>query len=469
MVRRELFARGACAVIGAAASGASDHVGKGVEMPVHEVIGVGFGPSNLALAIAVGEHNTSATPNELLRALFIERQPEFGWHRGMLITDATMQISCLKDLVTLRNPSSRFSFLSYLHEHSRLVSFINKKTFFPTRVEFHDYLSWAAAQVSDAVKFSTTVEDIVPVPTTDGTGRIDSLDVVCWSVANGSTIHRARNVVIATGIEPALPPGVERSPRIWHSSEFLDRLEGNRAAREFVVVGAGQSAAEIAGYLHEHLPGSQVHALLSRFGYSPADDSPFANQVFDPAAVDEFFMAPDDVKQQFFDYHGNTNYSVVDLELIHDLYRRVYSEQVVGERRLHVHPFTRLVDVTDEGDRVTAHSQSTIEGTNVDFVADVAVLATGYRRMDPRRVLGSSAQLCEPSSGDKLGVHRDYRVVTAPGVDAGIYLQGGTEHTHGLSSSLLSNAAVRAGEILESILLRRAATIRTVEPDHVRA
>jgi L-ornithine N5-oxygenase len=43
-------------------------------------------------------------------------------------------------------------------------------------------------------------------------------------------------------------------------------------------------------------------------------------------------------------------------------------------------------------------------------------------------------------------------VSTAADVRCGIYLQGGTESTHGLSSSLLSNAAVRAGEVLTSIL-----------------
>ncbi|MGH3486991.1 MAG: L-lysine 6-monooxygenase, partial [Actinopolymorphaceae bacterium] len=48
-------------------------------------------------------------------------------------------------------------------------------------------------------------------------------------------------------------------------------------------------------------------------------------------------------------------------------------------------------------------------------------------------------------------VGRDYRVVTAPEVRGGIYLQGGTEHTHGITSSLLSNTAVRAGEILASV------------------
>lgn len=37
----------------------------------------------------------------------------------MLIDDATMQVSFLKDLVTLRNPASEFSFLCYLQSKGR--------------------------------------------------------------------------------------------------------------------------------------------------------------------------------------------------------------------------------------------------------------------------------------------------------------------------------------------------------------
>jgi L-ornithine N5-oxygenase len=66
-------------------------------------------------------------------------------------------------------------------------------------------------------------------------------------------------------------------------------------------------------------------------------------------------------------------------------------------------------------------------------------------------------------------LQRDYRVVAEPELECGIYLQGGTEHTHGLSSSLLSNSAVRAGEILESIVRRGSADAelalsRSVDP-----
>ncbi len=122
----------------------------GGERSVHDLIGVGFGPSNLALAIAIAEHNAGVrrTPGARgVTAAFVERQRGFGWHRGMLLEDATMQVSFLKDLVTLRNPQSDFSFLCYLQSRNRLVDFINQKNFFPSRVEFHDYLQWAAALV----------------------------------------------------------------------------------------------------------------------------------------------------------------------------------------------------------------------------------------------------------------------------------------------------------------------------------
>jgi L-ornithine N5-oxygenase len=47
-------------------------------------------------------------------------------------------------------------------------------------------------------------------------------------------------------------------------------------------------------------------------------------------------------------------------------------------------------------------------------------------------------------------------VATDDDLAAGIYVQGATEHTHGLSSTLLSNVAVRSGEIAASIVARRS-------------
>ncbi|MFJ8159293.1 lysine N(6)-hydroxylase/L-ornithine N(5)-oxygenase family protein [Streptomyces sp. NPDC096136] len=421
--------------------------------PIFDILGVGFGPSNLSLAAAIDEHN-STVPSTPLRAVFVERKRSFGWHEGMLLDQATMQVSFLKDLAAMRNPRSRFTFLTYLHERGRLVDFVNHKTLFPLRIEFHDYLEWVAGQFTDLVHYGDEVVDVRPV---EADGKIAWLDVVSRDVDDPTVevVRRTRNLVIASGLVPFLPPGVERTDRIWHSSEFLDRAaELNAAPATCTVIGAGQSAAEIAGYLHEKFPQAHVHAVFSRYGYSPADDSPFANRVFDPAAVDEFFAAPAHVQQKFFQYHANTNYSVVDLELIQDLYARVYRESVRGEPRLHMHHMTEVETAASETGRVRLRLKRLTSGERVDLDTDLVIYATGYRPMDPLGVLGSVAGLCKHDASGRLRVQRDHQVVTEGSVECGIYVQGGTEHTHGLSSSLLSTTAVRAGEIVRSILDR---------------
>lgn len=139
------------------------------------LLGIGFGPSNLALAVAIDEHNRGKKGDERLNSTFFEKQSAFGWHRGRLIEGTTMRVSYLKDLVAMRNPASDFSFLSYLRDKGRLVDFINHKTFFPTRVENHDYMSWAANRLDELVHYDSEVVEVVPVR--DG-ARVEHFDVV---------------------------------------------------------------------------------------------------------------------------------------------------------------------------------------------------------------------------------------------------------------------------------------------------
>ncbi|GGV58695.1 lysine N(6)-hydroxylase/L-ornithine N(5)-oxygenase family protein [Streptomyces massasporeus] len=422
--------------------------------PVHDLIGIGFGPSNVAMAIALREHNNRVGRQEAVTAHFFEQQPRFGWHRGMLIDDATMQVSFLKDLVTLRNPASEYSFLCYLQSKGRLIDFINHKNLFPLRVEFHDYFEWAAAQVDDMVSYGHEVVGVAPV-TRDGV--VEYLEVTVRS-GGGLEVHRARNLVIGTGLRPLMPEGVERGERVWHNSELLarvDELEGTSPSR-FVVVGAGQSAAENVAYLHRRFPEAEVCAVFSRYGYSPADDSSFANRIFDPQAVDEYFAAPEDVKRRLMDYHGNTNYSVVDIDLIDDLYRQSYQEKVLGTERLRFLNVSRLTGVKESPSSVRATVTSLVTGEDTDLEADVVVFATGYSPVDPTSLLGEVADRCLRDDEGRVRVERDWSIATDPTLRCGIYLQGGTEHTHGITSSLLSNTAIRVGEILDSLVGRVA-------------
>jgi L-ornithine N5-oxygenase len=424
------------------------------EIPVYDLVGIGFGPSNLALAIAVQEHN-AGTAADPVTAAFFERQAAFGWHRGMLLENATMQVSFLKDLVTLRNPASEFSFLCYLRDRDRLIDFINHKTFFPLRVEFHDYLEWAAAKVDDLVRYASEVTAVVPLMR-DGT--VEAFDV---EVRSGGGVHsyRARNLVIATGLRPVAPAGVEFGHRVWHSRDLLthiDRVNGTDPER-FVVVGAGQSAAEITAFLHDRFPAAEVVGVFSRYGYSPADDSAFANRIFDPAAVDDYYAAPDPVKTMLMNYHSNTNYSVVDSDLIEDLYRRTYREKVGGVNRLKLLNLSRLEGASEHDDRVAVTIQSLATGELTVVGADVLVCATGYQPVDPFPLLGDASAFYHRDEFGRAMIGRDYRIREVTPSAAGVFLQGGTEHTHGISASLLSNVAIRSGEILGSVTARRAA------------
>ncbi|MFF3346899.1 lysine N(6)-hydroxylase/L-ornithine N(5)-oxygenase family protein [Streptomyces sp. NPDC002779] len=429
----------------------------------YDVLGIGFGPSNLALAIALHEHGATARQDTGLRAGFLERQPRFGWHRGMLIDDATMQVSFLKDLVTMRDPTSDFSFLCYLRDRGRLVDFLNQKTLFPLRIEFHDYFEWAAARVGHLVEYGAEVVSVRPVTEA---GEVRWLDVTSRDPAapERTTVRRTRTLCVATGLEPHLPPDAVLSERVWHTSELLPRvdqlLRERTPVRRAFVLGAGQSAAEAVDYLHRSFPEAEICSVFAKYGYTPADDSPFANRIFDPEAVDVFYGAPPQVKRSLHDYHRGTNYSVVDMELIESLSRTMYQEKVQGRQRLRMLNVSRIREVASDADGLRVTVEFLPTGERQVLGSDLIVYATGYQPRGIGDHLGEIAKLCLRDDEDQLRVGRDHRVETAAHVTAGIYLQGGTEHTHGLTSTLLSTTAVRAGEICSSLLAQNAGSLR---------
>ncbi|MEU9807733.1 SidA/IucD/PvdA family monooxygenase [Mycobacterium sp. NPDC050853] len=405
------------------------------------MLGVGFGPSNLALGIALAEH-----PHRL-SARFVDAQPEFGWHRGMLIPGARMQVSFLKDLVTLRNPKSHYTFVNYLTERGRLPDFINSQTFFPTREEFHDYLDWAQQALGADVSYSSRMVGIEAAP--------DGFEVRLHGTSGSSPdrVMHTRALVLGCGTFAAMPSGINPTARQWHSSELLNRLDALDAPPARVaVVGAGQSAAEAVAYLHSRYPDAQVHAIFARYGYSPADDSPYANRVFDPAAVEDFYAAPVEVRQQLIAYHRDTNYAAVDSPLIADLYDREYRERVSGQRRLWMHNASKIAAVDEASERVRLAVTHLPTSTTELLDCDLVVYATGYRPLDVRAFLGALASHYEFDENGLPVVERDYRLRPQADAPGDIYLNGSVEHSHGLSSSLLSNVAVRSGEIVDSLV-----------------
>ncbi|WKG06696.1 lysine N(6)-hydroxylase/L-ornithine N(5)-oxygenase family protein [Mycolicibacterium sp. HK-90] len=398
--------------------------------------GVGFGPANLALAIALTERDRRAT--------FLETQPRFGWHRDMLLPGSRMQIPFLKDLVTLRNTKSEFTFVNYLSEHGRLIDFIGRHNVFPSRLEFHDYLDWAAGHFADDVHYDSRVVAVAAADS--GVGFV-------VHTAHGQRFS-ASTLVIGTGLHPVLPEAVRPSRRQWHSHSLLPGLAGlpAPAASRFVVVGAGQSAAEVVAFLHRSYPRAQVHSVFTRYGYSVADDSAFANRIFDPSTVDVFYGADEQVRERLLGYHRSSNYSAVEPELIEDLYDREYAEKVSGRHRLRMHKASAITGVEEHAEAVRVTITGLADGSTEKLDCDAVVYATGYAPMDVAAFLGDVAEHYEFDDRGRPVVGRDYRLASTSGAPGDIFLNGATvEHTHGLGATLLSNVAVRAGEIAAAL------------------
>jgi L-ornithine N5-oxygenase len=121
---------------------------------VLDIVAVGLGPANLGLAAAVDELDGDGAE---IGAVFLDRRPAFDWHPDMLLPSSVMQISFLKDLATQRDPTSRFTFINYLHDRGRLNDFINMQTFSPTRAEFTDYLEWVVDRLTVDVRWRRSV------------------------------------------------------------------------------------------------------------------------------------------------------------------------------------------------------------------------------------------------------------------------------------------------------------------------
>ncbi len=423
---------------------------------VFDLIGIGFGPSNLALAVRLAEEADAAN----LAHCFVELQPKFGWHRGMLLDNCRMQISFLKDLATLRDPKSRFTFINYLFERGRLIDFINLKNIYPTRVEFHDYLNWVAGAFEQWVYYGEKVTAIEPVAALGKPGEIDALRVFSRGEDGREWQRVTRALSVGIGGTARVPPEFARlgPHNVVHSSSYLtsiDRVVGmpdGSAAKRVAIIGAGQSAAEVFTDLTCHYPHIEANLVIRSSALKPADDSPFVNQIFNPDFTDVVYAQPKQGRRSLIAHFRDTNYGVVDRQLIKQIYEILYLQNVSGN------PRHRLLANTEiEAVARTANGQ--IELTMRDRLLghacaerfDSLILATGYRRDTHCALLEGLA----PHLGDALtqgDVDRDYKLATPVSFKPRIYLQGCCEDSHGLSDTLLSVLAQRSDEIVTSLL-----------------
>lgn len=252
----------------------NDRTNKIGQKEPYDLICVGFGPASLAIAIAL--HDRGLYPS--CRVLFLERQSSFAWHAGMLLPGSRMQISFIKDLASLRNPRSYFTFLNYLHQNNRLIHFTNLGTFLPLREEYNDYLTWCASHFTDRVRYGETVTAVNPVQS-NSHNPISMFQVQSTDCDGITHTRTARHIVLAVGGKPNIPAAFPTNDkRIIHSSAYASTvaslLSDKNASYKIAVVGAGQSAAEIFTDLTSRYPNCHASLIIRGQALKPSDDSP---------------------------------------------------------------------------------------------------------------------------------------------------------------------------------------------------
>lgn len=431
---------------------------------MYDVVCVGFGPANIALAIALEELWPQA------RVKFVEKAPGPCWQPAMLLDGADIQNNPVRDLVTPRNPRSRYTFINYLHEQGRLFKHLNLPGHFPLRKEYARYVTWVAENVTADVDYGREVTRIglADDPGPAGSGGVEV------ETADGQR-YRGRSVVVAPGRSPYIPPVFAAAPwpHVLHTSRYLPGIADLDPgwSGTLAVVGASQSAVEVVLDLVGRFPAARVVNVMSGFGYRLKDTSPFSEEVYFPEFVEYYFRASQAGKERLRAQLRPTNYSSADRDVIDALYLRMYEDELDGRPRVALRTNRHITGAEVLGDGVALDLTEHITGERERLTVDRVILATGYRdlgvggraeQLPP--LLSGLADVLRTDADTPLAVGFDYSIEpdsAASGIPP-IYVNGLCESTHGLGDAgSFSLLALRSKAIVQSLRHRLAEAAST--------
>jgi lysine N6-hydroxylase len=394
------------------------------------------GPANLSLASLLHERPDVAN-------LFLDKKPAFSWHDDQQLPGTSLQVSMLKDLVSLAEPTNRFSFLAYLHAQGRIYHFVNARFDAVPRQEFRNYLEWAAAG-NDNVVFGETVESV----------EFDR-DFV---VHTDRRTLRSESLSIGIGTVPWLPPAAEQAggpgPGNFHVSRFMSEgrdLGGLRVC----LVGGGQSGAEAFLDLVSRPPGerpSRVTWVTRRLNFLPMDDSPFTNEFYMPDHSDHYFRLDAARRARFNADHllSSDGISEATLRLI---YQHLYTLRFIkGEHELvSLHRHQQVVGVTPAA--IGGWRVKLVDGDSPDgpweLDTDVIVWATGFKPAVADFLAPLHHRL--DRDGSELRIDEDFAVVWDGPADRNIFVHNAAQQQRGLPDKNLSLIAWRSQRIVDRL------------------
>jgi lysine N6-hydroxylase len=419
-----------------------------VSADLYDVVGVGIGPFNLSLAAL-------AEPIPGLRALFLDDKERFGWHPGMMVDGATLQVPFLADLVTLVDPTSRHSFLAYLRDRGRLFGFYFAEQSHVPRIEYEDYCR-SVAESLPSCRFGCHVTSVRHADLPDGTDGF----AVCFTAADGaSRTVLAANLVLGIGTEPVVPGALRElcedgGHLLAHSAHYTARAASIQTGEDISVLGSGQSGAEIVLDLLRswHRPGRRLRWLTRAAAFEPMEYSKIGLEHFTPDYADHFHALPEARRDTLLAGQGRL-YKAVSVDTLAAIRAELDSRAFphgVGSTGVTLMPGAEAVAGGRDGDEIVLALRHADTGRRFTVRTQRLVLATGYAARPPRFLEPISALIARDQRGRPV-IERGHRV-RLTGSTAGLYVQNGEMHTHGVGAPDLGLGAYRAAGIVNTIV-----------------
>jgi lysine N6-hydroxylase len=409
-------------------------------MRTHDLVGVGLGPFGLSLAALA-----DGLPE--LDAVFLDQRPGFAWHPGLMLEGATLQVPFLADLVTLVDPTSPWSYLSYLREQGRLFRFYLAERFQVPRAEYDDYLRWVATSLSTC-RFGQRVDAL------ELDGDAYRLTVTDTTSQTTRTV-RARAVVLSVGTEPVVPPAFEglRSKRVVHAAGYLDARPTLLEAGSVTVVGSGQSGAEVFLDLlrAQSETGTSLRWLTRSPAFAPMEYSKLGLEHFTPDHTDYFRGLPDERRDALVSAQWQLHKGI-STQTIADVYDLLY-ERSVGGRRVdaQLHPAVAVEAACEDGENYRLSCRHVEQGRAFGLSTEAVVLATGYAARRPV-LLEPLLDVIDLDARGRYQVDAQHRV--AVHAEPPLFVQNAEAHTHGVGTPDLGLGAWRAATILRALTSR---------------
>ena len=217
----------------------------------YDVVCIGFGTKGLALSTVLADHDPSQ------KVLVVERDSQFNGDLGFASTESSAGSSFLRDLITLRNPRSEFTFINFLHETNLLIAFTNASQLITSRQLTARYMTWVAEKIQRLgwVAFNKEAVNIKPTKVS-ADGQVSKWTIDLRANGNGAASKiSCRRLIVATGAQSRLPESLA-SPKLTSnvlpmskSAELIKRVHESNQPLNIAIVGADQESVE----LFEHL------------------------------------------------------------------------------------------------------------------------------------------------------------------------------------------------------------------------